>query len=116
MRNVSYFKVKCLQYWADSESNTYSDIVVTTVKEDIFLDYTIRVFHINEVSVVQKIIVDNVHHVQNIDLSTTDGTSRLDAMYFGLLGAGSKSVTRSTSERDCLHFRHFFVVSLIHLR
>ncbi|XP_022109752.1 receptor-type tyrosine-protein phosphatase kappa-like isoform X2 [Acanthaster planci] len=42
-------KVKCLQYWADTGSTTISDIVVTTDKEDVFLDYTIRNFCIHEV-------------------------------------------------------------------
>ncbi|XP_038066685.1 receptor-type tyrosine-protein phosphatase F-like [Patiria miniata] len=42
-------KMKCLQYWADTRSTTISDIVVTTDKEEVFLDYTIRNFSIHQV-------------------------------------------------------------------
>ncbi|XP_038066690.1 tyrosine-protein phosphatase 99A-like [Patiria miniata] len=42
-------KRKCLQYWADTGSTTISGIVVTTDKEDVFLDYTIRNFSIHQV-------------------------------------------------------------------
>ncbi|XP_038052730.1 uncharacterized protein LOC119725398 [Patiria miniata] len=43
-------EVKCHHYWPDTGFKTYSDIAVSTVeKEDVFLDYTIRVFQINKV-------------------------------------------------------------------
>ncbi|XP_038066691.1 receptor-type tyrosine-protein phosphatase mu-like [Patiria miniata] len=42
-------KMKCLQYWADTGSTILSGIVVTTDKEEVFLDYTIRNFSIHPV-------------------------------------------------------------------
>ena len=41
--------MKCLQYWVDNGSSEYTGIFVTTVKEDVFRDYTVRIFNINEV-------------------------------------------------------------------
>ena len=42
-------QMKCLQYWVDNGSSEYTGIFVTTVKEDVFRDYTVRIFNINEV-------------------------------------------------------------------
>ncbi|XP_038052727.1 uncharacterized protein LOC119725395 [Patiria miniata] len=42
-------EVNCHQYWPDTGIKTYSDIAVSTEKEDVFLDYTIRAFRIDKV-------------------------------------------------------------------
>ena len=41
--------MKCLQYWVDNGASEYTGIFVTTVKKDVFRDYTVRIFSINEV-------------------------------------------------------------------
>ena len=52
---VSLFprQTKCLQYWSNDGPTTYSDILVTTEKEDVFLDYTVRSFRITKVNTEQ---------------------------------------------------------------
>ncbi|XP_033636915.1 receptor-type tyrosine-protein phosphatase T-like isoform X2 [Asterias rubens] len=41
-------KMKCLKYWTDNGSAEYTGIQVTTVREDVYLDYTVRLFDICE--------------------------------------------------------------------
>ncbi|XP_022097252.1 receptor-type tyrosine-protein phosphatase alpha-like [Acanthaster planci] len=42
-------KTKCMQYWDDTGPVTYADMIVTTVKEEVFLDYTLRDFYIHQI-------------------------------------------------------------------
>ena len=39
-----------MQYWSNTGSATYADILVSTDKEEVFLDYIIRDFSIHRVS------------------------------------------------------------------
>ena len=39
-------KVKCLQYWPDSDSKNYGPFEVTVTDKQMFADYSIRVFQI----------------------------------------------------------------------
>ncbi|XP_071800236.1 receptor-type tyrosine-protein phosphatase mu-like [Asterias amurensis] len=55
-------KMKCLQYWVDNGSSEYTGIFVTTVKEDVFRDYTVRIFNINEVGKDKFRVVTHFHY------------------------------------------------------
>ena len=46
-------KVKCLQYWPDSDSKNYGPFEVTVTDKQMFADYLIRVFTV-KVSTVPK--------------------------------------------------------------
>ena len=46
-------KVKCLQYWPDSDSKNYGPFEVTVTDKQMFADYLIRVFTV-KVSTVAK--------------------------------------------------------------
>lgn len=41
---------KCEQYWSDSEAKTYGNVLVEKVDEDEYADFTIRTFHLTQVS------------------------------------------------------------------
>ncbi len=56
-------KMKCLQYWADKGSSEYTGILVTTVKEHVFLNYTVRIFNISEVGKDEQFrVVKHFHY------------------------------------------------------
>ncbi|XP_022097247.1 receptor-type tyrosine-protein phosphatase delta-like [Acanthaster planci] len=55
-------KVKCMRYWADTGTASYADIVVTTDKEEVFLDYTIRDFSIHQVGIKDRRFVRQFHY------------------------------------------------------
>ena len=46
-------KVKCLQYWPDTDSKNYGPFEVTITDKQMFADYLIRVFTV-KVSTVPK--------------------------------------------------------------